>query len=198
VKWIVQSQIVRNLAAQNDATVVLAFSHFYAGRLARGRGRLFVIQTEHSKGGIHMEDFALRHRGDLHYHVLRRLACEALRQADRVVFPSQGAARLYADQNPEFFAGLRDRHSVVYSGIPDLLGDGRDRVNWAPDAGPLTIFNVAHHVPEKGIDLAIEGLAAWKGRNGNRRDVRFVNCGRETSETQRLVQLSQRLGKSLR
>lgn len=189
-KWLYQCRTVRRLAHEYDSSVVLANEYFYARRFT-SRKRLFVIQAEHSKGGWHTEHLAATGREDLTYICAKKLVDEAMRQADRVVFPSEGAADLYRKHNPK--TELR-RTTVVYNGVDDPLDRKLKNPYFEKDSGVITVVNIANHVPEKSIDVALEGVIRWKARNGSRRKIRFVNCGQTGSETGRLRDLAAKGG----
>lgn len=185
-KWLYQWQMVSRLARQHECTVVLAHEYFYARRFAP-RERLFVIQAEHSKGGLHTEHLALTGRRDFAYICGRRLVNEAMHQADQVVFPSRGAADLYNKHNPK--TRLR-RMTVAYNGVDDPLDRSLKGLDSSESTGAITVVNVANHVPEKSVDVALEGVIRWKARNSSKRRIRFVNCGQMGSETSRLQSLA--------
>ena len=189
-KIVLQSLMVQRLAAQYQGTVVLAYTHFHAGQLI-SRNRVFVIHTEHTKGGMHTEHLVIKRRRDMQYRLLRFLCDQAIRRADRVVFPSRSAADLYEFHNPD--ADFRDKCSIIYNGIQDPL-DGHASSGEPSASNEVTILNIAQHVPEKGLDLVMQGLGLWKARTSVRRGVHFINCGGLTSETPRVQDLANRFG----
>ncbi len=181
-KWIVQSQIIRNLAQRHEATVVLAQEPFYANRLAKHR-RLFVVQVEPSKGGMHTEYLAIHRKQDLRYRLTKALIIDTLGGADWVVFPSRGAASLYANSNPTL--EISDKVRIVYNGVMDPA-DSVKPANTDSLKPGIVVCNVAHHVPEKAIDFTIQGIALWKARTKSPPAIRMINCGGFSPETQKL------------
>jgi glycosyltransferase involved in cell wall biosynthesis len=181
-KWYKQTQIIASVASQHESTVLLAHEYLFAGRLA-SRDRLSILQVEHSKGGVHAELLAANHRKDMKYQFVKLLVHQAMGTADRIVFPSQGAADLYASNNPG--NDVRDKTAIVYNGVPDPLKRCEVGNSGIAD-GTLTIVNVANHVSEKSIDLAIEGTALWKERSKANLKLRFINFGQAGSETEKL------------
>lgn len=137
-----------------------------------------VVWTEHSKGGVLSEREQLHGRPVDEY--IRKMYEEsyaaAVSVADVVVFPSAGALRLFEEKT-----GLvvpRSKLRIVYNGVPDPLCT-------ASRSEPVTredglIVTVAEHVPEKGLDVALEALVRV------RRPWRWVVVGRFSSWTDKL------------
>jgi len=121
---------------------------------------LFVIWSEHSKGGLTRQWEQLdgeRVRNWLSYKFLKRRYAFLLAHSAHIVFPSWGAVHLFESYN-----GLeipRQKLSVIYNGVGDLLHQVGD-LETAEEPG--LFVTVAEHVPEKGLDIALEGLARLK------------------------------------
>jgi glycosyltransferase involved in cell wall biosynthesis len=121
---------------------------------------LFVMWSEHSKGGLTRQWEQLdgeRVRNWLSYKFLKRRYAFLLAHSAHIVFPSWGAVHLFEKYN-----GLqipRQKLSIVYNGVEDLLNQV-DSLETAEEPG--LFVTVAEHVPEKGLDIALEGLARLK------------------------------------
>jgi glycosyltransferase involved in cell wall biosynthesis len=189
-KWYKQAQIIADIASQHEATVLLAHEYLFASRFAP-RDRLHVIQVEHSKGGVHTEFLAANKRKNLTYLMLSGLAHEVMGSADQIIFPSRGAAELYAGNNPRH--DVRAKTTIVHNGVPDPF-DSCEIKNDRADEQTLTIVNVANHVSEKSIDFAIDGIALWKKQTASNLKLRFINFGQHGVETSRLEALSRQRG----
>lgn len=190
-KIVLQAQIVRRLAAKYQRTVVLAYTHFHAGNLLGNDARISIIHTEHSKGGMHTEHLALRRHKDLQYRLLKTLCDKAIKRADSIVFPSRSASELYASHNPHI--DFLDKSVIVYNGVQDPCNGGPLSVPEPEANKAITIFNIAQHVPEKGLDLLLRGLGLWKQRTSFKRPLRLLNCGGATAETPKLIELARTL-----
>ncbi|WP_244363627.1 glycosyltransferase family 4 protein [Thermus brockianus] len=119
-----------------------------------------VVWTEHSKGSVLREWehlFGSRFVGTWGRGV-RRAYEVLLRRADRVVFPSKGAVQLF-----EEYTGWKiplERLRIIYNGVEDPLLGLREPKRNLYEKG--LFVTVAQHVPEKGLDWILEGLAMVK------------------------------------
>lgn len=189
-KWLFQSQVIRRLAQRHECVVVIAQEPFFAVRLALHK-RVFIVQVEHSKGGMHTEYLALHGSEDLRYRTTKALVHGSVERADWVVFPSLGAATLYEQSNPTL--KIAEKIKIVYNGVKDPLSAKTASTAGGP-AQELIVCNVANHVPEKAIDFTIEGIALWQSRSSSGRPIRLVNCGGFSAETKRLRELASKTG----
>lgn len=151
------------------------------------RLRLPVIWTEHSKGSILRESAQLDGVGRNRYGAYWERKIEEAYQAfihrsDIYIFPSKSAVELF-----ERYTGWslpRDRLRVTYNGVEDPT----QKIGTAPPVEKDLIVSVAQHVPEKGLDWALEGLAKA------RKPWRWVVIGGETSWTPLLKVMVRKYG----
>ncbi|GAA5336451.1 MULTISPECIES: glycosyltransferase family 4 protein [Thermus] len=116
-----------------------------------------LVWTEHSKGSLLRELEQIRDL--LKLEVLRkaieRTYENLIWRSDRIVFPSQGAVRLFEEYTGWHIS--RERLSIVYNGIEDPVDTWETEFMGTFEKG--LFVTVAQHVPEKGLDWIIEGLA---------------------------------------
>jgi glycosyltransferase involved in cell wall biosynthesis len=84
---------------------------------------------------------------------------------------------------------IRAKARVIHTGIEDPLNDLSDDAASAPGSGD--VINVGHHLPTKGVELALRLFAQLRRRHPA---WRFVNFGAHTALTPSLWRLAQELG----
>ncbi len=145
-----------------------------------------VVWTEHSKGSAlrELEQLFGSRYVDVWGRGIWRAYEALLQRADRIVFPSKGAVRLF-----EEYTGWEiplERLRIVYNGVEDPFSVLEGLTEDLHEKGLL--ITVAQHVPEKGLDWIIEGLAMVK------KPWRWVIIGEFTSWTDSLRSLVRKYG----
>lgn len=147
---------------------------------------LRVVWTEHSKGGITREWEQLEGhqvRKLLSYQVFQERYSFLIDRCDRIVFPSWGAVNLFESYNCLHIP--RDKLAVIYNGVEDPFKQNGNPISSSITSG--LFVTVAEHVPEKGLDIALEGLTLLK------RDWRWCIIGGTTDWTNTLVDKAYRM-----
>lgn len=137
-----------------------------------------VIWTEHSKGGVlrekeQMEGSKIKNWGL--YRTLYEKYLLMINCCNQIVFPSYGAVKLFEDYMEVEIP--REKLSIVYNGIKDPMF----LYGIKPIIERGLFFTVAEHVPEKGLDITLEGLSRLK------RPWRWFIVGGETPWTRHLL-----------
>jgi glycosyltransferase involved in cell wall biosynthesis len=123
---------------------------------ARSHSRIMI--TDHSKGGElreYTEIVGPKAVGDWHYRTISRCYEVATKAADTLVFPSRGALQLWSDSNPSLAPIAQSKSVIIYNGVPKPETSGCP-IN---SQNELRLFAVAEHVPEKGLDRLLRGVA---------------------------------------
>lgn len=115
-----------------------------------------IILSEQSKGSV-LREWEQMHgeivKKRLKYSLCAQTYSSLLRHADRVIFPSLGALQLFEESTNFKLDG--GKIGIIYNGVEDLMplvGDNTQEVEHL-------YLTVADHVPEKGLDLILEGLS---------------------------------------
>lgn len=151
------------------------------------RLRLPVIWTEHSKGSILRESAQLdgieRNRYGAYWERKIEEAYQAfIHQSDIYIFPSKSAVELFEEYTG--WSLSRDRLRVIYNGVEDPT----QKIDTVLPVEKNLVVSVAQHVPEKGLDWALEGLAKA------RKPWKWVVIGGETSWTPQLKAMVHKYG----
>jgi glycosyltransferase involved in cell wall biosynthesis len=143
-----------------------------------------------------MEYLAEKGKRNLKFWAIRHAALQNLATSDMAVFPSQRAADLFLENNPQVRAALSGRARVAYSGIDDCLKTATvPQARVPPEVkGSLRIVSIGHHVPIKRIDVVLYALRSLLDKRPPVPAISFVNFGGETEHTRRLRELTAALG----
>lgn len=188
-----------------DEVIVLAFGLPTLNdftKLKKLAANLTLLYYEQSKGGFARENRLFLPDSlpgkSAYVGYLRRADETIYAEADRCLFPSEGAKKLCEEE----FRLDTKRVRIVYNGIPDYLGVDEVALRqliFARQGGDTrTIVNIALHVPEKQVSLFLSGAAKFMDHarsSGNITKYEAVNYGKYTHLTesyrQQLVSSSQ-------
>lgn len=145
----------------------------------RKDGRVQVLFAEHGKGSILKEWEQIKgpsvRKAPL-YISTKRVYDVILEVADRIIFPSKAALELVEDFTKKRID--RNKLRIIYNGIFDtpfrLQSEEEEQEN--------LFVTVAAHVPEKGLDLVLEGLSKLQS------DWQWEIIGEETIWTPYLIE----------
>ncbi len=154
-----QARLVNRIVTGYRESLVIGFTPFYFWPLIRGKG-VIRVHVEQSKGGRHHELASERGRLGLREVFVAGCVVNNFLWADRIVFPSFGALELFKSKNPLFRGVIGSKVAVIHNGVAHA---GSPAFRDAKKSGPLKIVNIAQHVPEKGIELAIEACRRMEG-----------------------------------
>jgi glycosyltransferase involved in cell wall biosynthesis len=148
-----------------------------------------LVFTNHDKGSLYREVAYPDLRGFLWARYYKRRESTAVKRATQLVFPSESAMELLIAHYPELESTIRAKTRVIHTGIEDPLNALRDYAGSAPGSGD--VINVGHHIPDKGVEVALRLFAQLRRR---RPAWRFVNFGQQTLLTPSLRRLAEELG----
>lgn len=159
-------------------------------KLKRASDNLTLLYYEQSKGGFAREN-RLFLRNDLpgkpiYIDYLRKADETVYAESDRCLFPSEGARKLCEEE----FELDAKRIRIVYNGIPDYLALDESAleeiVRARQDMNIRTIVNTALHVPEKQVELFIEGASEFitQTTKSNAAKYKAINYGKYTHITE--------------
>lgn len=152
-----------------------------------------LVFTNHFKGSLYREfvyptfpEFRSRLWRSYFLGIERR----AIRNALVITFPSESARRLLLEDYPELWDEIERKSCIVYTGIPDPIETIPDNPR-IEASHEVLVVNISNHIPDKGVDIALEVFAEllmlWP-------NARFINFGMLGSETERLRRLARCLG----
>jgi glycosyltransferase involved in cell wall biosynthesis len=173
--------------------VIIAFGPPLIYRLSQYKERLnaIFVHTEHSKGGSAREAITHRDRpaGAGELSELRKVDERTIERSDRLGFPSVAAKELFQESYPVEAERIEAKAFILYNAVEDLSGAPVEA------ASPRVVLNIASHVPEKQIELALRGFGRFLEEDPTRAArYRFVNAGPRSAHSQNLERLSQKLG----
>jgi glycosyltransferase involved in cell wall biosynthesis len=154
-----QIRAIRRLAI--PGTTVIAFTPFYGWPVLRAVSPgLRLVHVEQSKGGRHHE--LASHRGGFGFKERAVGAAVAMNFLfpHKIVFPSRGAAALFAQKNPRLAGAVTRKGMVIYNGVE---GGGPGREKPLPGDGPFRILSVCEDVPEKALSDCLGVVALLVG-----------------------------------
>lgn len=186
---------------KNEWDVIHAHD-FEAALIAEPFARAFkkpLILTNHYKGSLYREAIYPSFpyfRTPLWRRYFQKREMKAITVVDVLTFPSESARDLLVHDYPELKDVILNKSDVIYTGIPDptiVLQTGLASIedDGDPNLG-LTVVNVANHIPDKGIDIALFIFRDLIRLTSI--DLRFVNYGMPGPETYRLRKLAHELG----
>lgn len=111
----------------------------------------------------------------------------AISRADVITFPSESAKQLLLDDWPSLASQIKEKSKIVYSGI----ADPRANLQKIPQMRYMTVMNVANHIHDKGIDIALRVFAKIRLIYPG---LKFRNFGAKGAETPELKRLTSELG----
>lgn len=154
----------------------LAFAAFGSAR---------IVWSEHSKGSMlrELEMLYGKPPTGLFSTAIRTAYRRLLSESAAITFPSWSALQLFEEYTG--WSVPRDKLTIVYNGIPDPT-QLYDLENTEPEEG--LVVTVAQHVPEKGLDLALQALA-----KSNKR-WRWLVIGETTPWTNKLRNQIEKVG----
>ena len=152
-----------------------------------------VVFTNHGKGSLYREYSAPYNpafRTPLWRRYLQGIETKAIDRADVLVFPSESARQLLIDDFPDMAETILAKSRIIYTGIDDPA-EGAASATVAPAGRSRLVVNVANHVPDKAIDVALRLFARLKREDDS---LRFVNVGAHGPCTCDLQKLAAKLG----
>ncbi|MBO9542813.1 glycosyltransferase family 4 protein [bacterium] len=172
--------------AVGGPTVVHAFGLPIVYQLHRYKTELNLrlVHEEHSKGGYTREFLASNPHFERTRFAARMKEMEVatVQGTDLLIFPSHGAQRLFLESHPTLVEPILSKSVIIYNAIPDPyseVGQG--------DIDSRNIFNVAQHVPEKGIKLFLEGASRFISELEDDYSSEAINVGAHTALTPELI-----------
>ena len=151
-----------------------------------------IILTNHYKGSLYEE--AQKYRLGMEHGAWKKFFVTmermAINRADILTFPSESAKKLLEEDYPELAEEIESKAQIIYSGVDRLtIESAPARIN---SRGNLYL-NVANHIPDKGIEIALKAFREIKQVDS---DARFVNVGAEGVETDKLKAATEKAGLS--
>jgi glycosyltransferase involved in cell wall biosynthesis len=154
-----------------------------------------LIFTNHYKGSLYREAIAPMYpyfRTAKWERYFRRVEEQAIRVADVLTFPSESARDLLIEDFPECGDLIYEKGKIIYTGIPDPQNLLNVMVFENVQKPNLFVVNVANHIPDKGVDIALHVFKEI--RDAVDMDLYFINFGQQTIQTQKLLLLARKLG----
>lgn len=187
----VASLVVRKKlkGVMNDFAPQVINAHDFASVGYFADANIPLILTSHFKGSLYREYL----QGFPWYNSLkwesyfRKQEINSISRADYLTFPSQSALQLLVDDYPQIESEIRSKASIIYTGIPVSRSAEVQRES---ELGSRLILNIGNHIHDKGVDLALRLFSQMF----NKSDEMFVNAGAHGPETQKLIELSKKLG----
>lgn len=163
---------------------IIAFTPFYAWSAVSGqRPDIIRVHCEQSKGGRHHELAAERGRFGIRETIVRMAVGLNIRNADKLVFPSDGALELFKEANPAWRAFIDKNGKIIHNGVSLDPGEISEPLR----ATELKVVSVADHVKEKGLPILLQALAGAKQSGVNFTLQQFGNFGPMTTEIKQLT-----------
>lgn len=149
-------------------------------------GNARIVWSEHSKGSLlrELEMLYGKPPTGLFSTAMRTAYHRLLSESAAITFPSWSALQLFEEYTG--WSVPRDKLTIVYNGILDPTQQYGGLENAEPEEG--LVVTVAQHVPEKGLDLALQALAKSTKR------WRWLVIGETTSWTNNLRNQIEMLG----
>ena len=174
------SQVLSYLVGRD---VVQSFIVNLSYALLHRRDRAYrVVHSEHSKGGWSRE-YSMLYPFSAGSHLIKRMKeMEALvaEYSDILIFPSRGAYQLFQEWHSDLVRIQQDKVRIIYTGLDDLL----EKVSGHTETERKVILNVAHHVPEKRVDVFVKSVDEFKKNVGiAKRQFVAINYGSFTHLT---------------
>lgn len=188
-------QIFPKLLAKHDQVIVHSHDIWASHRIlqaAKPFPCVSLIHMEHSKGGGARQQLQLNGEAwskDAIFSWLDRQYREVFNSARAIVFPSKAACDLFESACGRLQPEIRNKTVAVHSGV-DVIPHPAPTFSDAR-AEAVTLFAVAQHVPEKGIDRMLTALAECK-KQGSRFVLRIA--GAETPISPSLYAMARQLG----
>ena len=156
-------KLLEDLCRRHSSIICHAHSPVVTAKLVeacRLLNSIRIIHTEHTKGGAEREYCQLvrcTEAPDRAQTWIRSQYAAAFLNARTITFPSDGAVALFEENSPLPLDSVRKRVLVIRSGISI-----DDEPKSAHTVGRLrpTVFAIAQHVPEKGIDRMLHAVKA--------------------------------------
>lgn len=173
---------------KHNVGIIHAHDYSVVDRLKEFPGK--IIFTNHYKGSLYKE--AQRYQPGMNHpaweHRYLEMERSAIQRADIITFPSLSAKTLLMEDYPDFRLEIERKSKIVYSGIDHDLIDTINRLN---GLDKHIYLNVANHIPDKGIDIALQVFSKLRRHDP---EAQFVNVGLEGPETDNLKMISKSLG----
>jgi len=183
---------VRQIVREQGIDLVHAHDFWSVHHLAPGV-EVPLVFTNHFKGSFYREFLAPTYphlRGKAWKAYYTRIERGAIRRAETLVFPSFSAQDLLIRDYPDKEQEITGKARVIYNGLP--AGTSAPLQRPGPAGERSVVLNVANHVPDKGIEVA---LRVFKHLFADH-PLRFVNIGELGPLTPELRGLVARLGLS--
>ena len=178
---------VRTLQKHNVG-VIHAHDFSVVDRLKDFPGK--IIFTNHYKGSLYKE--AQRYQPGMNHqaweHRYLEMERTAIQRADLITFPSRSAKNLLKEDHSDLDVEIERKSTIVYSGIDAGFIDTVNRIN---GFDKRVYLNVANHIPDKGIDIALQVFSELRRHDP---EAHFINVGLEGPETDNLKKMSKSLG----
>lgn len=186
-RFILSPVRIRELRKRN-IDIIHAHDFSVVDRLRKFPGK--IVLTNHYKGSLYKE--AQRYHPGMDHPSLERRYLEmersAIQRADLITFPSLSAKYLLIEDHRDLEQEIERKTKIIYSGIDNI---SIDKIPPLEKPGYRIYLNVANHIPDKGIDIALQ---VFKELAQNDPEARFINVGLEGPETENLKNKAMRLG----
>lgn len=149
-----------------------------------------ILFTNHYKGSLYKE--YIRYLPNMnrkeYEEFFMQEEIESIKRADLLIFPSYSARELLVEDFPNLKQLIENKSKVIYTGIRDIA---LSQINKKCFENSNIILNIANHIPDKGIDLALKVFKKLLDVNSK---FIFINIGAFGSETKKLEILAEELG----
>jgi glycosyltransferase involved in cell wall biosynthesis len=184
---------VKKIVQEHGIHLVNAFDFWSAYHVAPKAGVPLLFSNQF-KGSFYREYLAptfshLRsRRWEVYY---RGIEGGAIQRSKILIFPSSSAQELLIQDFPDLAQEIRSKTKIIYNGLPPMNLP-------LPEEGSLPrgkeafVLNVANHVPDKGIEAALQVFGLLRAKAAP--SLRFVNVGDPGPLTPSLKEHAKRLG----
>lgn len=188
IKRSISSPKAIRILQKNNVKTIHAHDFSVVDRLRDFSGK--IIFTNHYKGSLYKEyqRYQPGMTDSLCEHYYLEMERSAIMRADLITFPSQSAKNLLMEDHPELELEIENKSSIVYSGIDHNF---IDMISPSNKFNKRVYLNVANHIPDKGIDIALKIFAEIRRYDS---EAYFINVGLEGPETDNLKKISKILG----